>query len=135
MEISNGMLNHYLDYVTIGWFDDHDIPADDLGEYHQRIVKLERSAKRRNDLNPLRLGLDYLLCHPEIDLEAHGGRYGWDDEEVRDIIRYIRRTIWPDLPPVNPDEVKDVKLVYTSRFDWWDMRKAQGLHPLELKNN
>jgi hypothetical protein len=136
MEISNGMLNHYLDYITIGWFDDDEsVPAENVSEYFNQVAVIKQDATRRNDLEPLRLGLDYLLCHPEIDLEAHGGRYGWDDKEVRDIIRYIRRTIWPELPPVNPDEVKDVKLVYTSRFDWWDMRKAQGLHPAELKNN
>jgi hypothetical protein len=135
MELSNDMIDHYLDYITVGWFNDHEISADDLYEYAERLEIIKYDATRRNDLQVLRLGIDYLLCHPEIDLEGHGGVYGWDDEEVREIIRYIRRTIWPDLPPVNPDEVKDVKLVYTSRFDWWDMRKAQGLHPAELKNN
>jgi hypothetical protein len=135
MELSSDMLDHYLGYVTLHWFNRHELPADSLNEYDSLISEIKSDAMRYNDLNPLRLGLDYLLCHSEIDLDAHGGRYGWDDEEVREIIRYIRRTIWPELPPVNPDEVKDVKLVYTSRFDWWDMRKAQGLHPAELKNN
>jgi hypothetical protein len=135
MEVGMGMLNHYLNNITLGWFDNEGVPPDSVEEYLPLVQEIKRDATRRNDLEPLRLGLDYLLCHPEIDLEGHGGYYGWDDEEVRDIIRYIRRTIWPDLPPVNPDEVKDVKLVYMSRFDWWDMRKAQGLHPAELKNN
>jgi hypothetical protein len=133
MEISKDLIDHYLEDITLCWFNDHEVPAESLDEYYNLTSGIKQGAIRRNDLNILRLGLDYLLCHPEIDLEAHGSRYGWDDEEVRDIIRYIRRTIWPDLPPVNPDEVKDVKLVYTSRFDWWDMRKAQGLHPAELK--
>jgi hypothetical protein len=133
MEISKDFIDHYLEDITLCWFNDHEVPAESLDEYYNLTSGIKQGAIRRNDLNILRLGLDYLLCHPEIDLEAHGSRYGWDDEEVRDIIRYIRRTIWPDLPPVNPDEVKDVKLVYTSRFDWWDMRKAQGLHPAELK--
>jgi hypothetical protein len=135
MEISKDVLNHYLDYVTVGWFNFRDDPPESVSDCHQKVLVIKDDATRRNDLQVLRLGIDYLLCHPEISLEGHGGVYGWDDEEVREIIRYIRRTIWPDLPPVNPDEVKDVKLVYTSRFDWWDMRKAQGLHPAELKNN
>jgi hypothetical protein len=135
MNISKGMLDHYLGYVTGHWFNDHDTPPDNINEYRSAVADIELDAARRNDFDPLRLGLDYLLCHPEIDLEDHGSCYPFLDEEVREIIRYIRRTIWPELPPVNPDEVKDVKLVYTSRFDWWDMRKAQGLHPAELKNN
>jgi hypothetical protein len=135
MDISKGMIDNYLEYVTFGWFDNESVPATSLDEYHPRVVKLAQSAKRHNDLELLRLGLDYLLCHPEIDLDGHGGYYSWDDGDVREIIHYIRRTVWPNLPSIDPMEVKDVKLVPMSLFDWWDMRKAQGLHPAELKNN
>lgn len=122
MEISNGMLNHYLEDITFGWFGRNELPPDDINEYHDRVLQIKADAAHHNDLEPLRLGLDYLLCNPRISLEDHGGRYPFTDEEVRDIIRYIRATIYPDATPLNCEEVKDVELVYTSRFEWWDSR-------------
>lgn len=137
MEASKDMLDHYLQYVTVGWFDydEHDEPASDPRQYYDRVQELRKDAARRGDLGALRLGLDYLLCHPEESLNNHGYVYSWDDEDVREIVRYIRSTIYPNAPPVNCDEVKNVKLVYTSRFEWWDKRRAEGLHSPDLRGN
>jgi hypothetical protein len=135
MEISNDMLDHYLDYVTVGWFDRNDTLPDDINDYYNCVMDIKLDATRRNDLEPLRMGLEYLLCNPQVSLEAHGYRYPYDDGEVREIIRYIRKTIWPEAGPINCDAVKDLKLVYTSKFDWWEQRIAQGLHPPDLRGN
>ena len=126
IEISRGMIDHYLCFITVGWFDDDpDEPAEKLDEYYEYVMRIEQDAIHRKDLEYLRLGLKYLLCHPEINLEAHGSLYGWEDEEVREIVAYIHSVIWTDSK-LNCEEVKDVQLVNTNRFDWWEMRKVEA---------
>jgi hypothetical protein len=132
MKISRGMIDHYLRFITDGWFDAEDVPATDVTAYQELAKDIERSARRRNDIEPLLAGFDYLLAHPEISLEGHGNIYGWDDDEVRVIIRYLLSIIKPS-PMSSKSDMSEVTLVPMSREAWWDMRKAQGLHPAELK--
>jgi hypothetical protein len=122
MKISKDVIDYYLECITLHWFNDHDDPARNMSEYYDRVVNIKLMASQHNDLEILRLGLDYLLCHPEISLEAHSSSYGWDDDEVRDIIRYIRTIIWPDALEVNNNGVKDIHLTNQSRFNWWKNR-------------
>lgn len=129
MEIAKGIIDNYLRRVTVHWFDPEDLPAENINQYRPLVENIILEARLHNDFQPLRLGLDYLLCHPEISLEDHGYRYPWDDADVREIIHYIRKTVFPDAKALNCDEVKDVKLIPMSREDWWKMRIAQGLHP------
>ena len=127
IEISRGMIDHYLCFITDGWFDnDPDEPAEELTKYYEYVIRIKQDAVNRNDLEYFRLGIEYLLCHPEISLENHGNVYGWDDDEVREIIVYIRSVIWSDNLDINCEEVKDVQLVNTNRFDWWEMRKVKA---------
>ncbi|MGF1489077.1 MAG: hypothetical protein ACFBSE_18475 [Prochloraceae cyanobacterium] len=126
MDISKGMLDHYIGYITVFYFNDHELPPDEITDYYNNVLELKSDAIRRGDLDPLRLGIDYLLCNTDINLDSHGGIYPYDDDEVREILRYIRSVIWPDLSNVNCEEIKDIKLVNTNRFDWWEMRKLEG---------
>ncbi len=128
MKISDGMINHYLEDVTAGWFLEHELPPDNINEYYDRVMVIKADALHHSDLEPLRLGLDYLICHPEIDLHGHGDVFSWSDEAVREIIHYIRSVVYPDSPAVNCAEVKDVELVHTSRFEWWDSREGREHH-------
>ena len=67
-----------------------------------------------------------LLSHPEIDASAFaGGRYPYDDDEVREIVHYARSTIWPDAGPV-PDRGPDVRLVNLSLQEWRALRGGHG---------
>lgn len=125
MKISRGILNHYIGYVTDFYISDNNIPPDELTGYYDYVVDLKTDAIRHEDLESLRLGINYLLCHPEIDLDSHGGMYPYDDEEVREILMYIRSIIWSDNSKVNCEEVKDVELVDINKFDWWKMRKVK----------
>ena len=126
MKISRGMLNHYIGYVTDWYISDHNVPADKLSEYHYYVLKIKEQAIKHEDLEPLRLGINYLLCHSEIDLENHGGMYPWDDDEVREILMYIRSVIWRNAFEINCKEVKDINLTNTTDIDWW---KKRGVKP------
>ena len=125
MNISQGMLNHYINYVTSFYVLEHDEPFDEVTDCYEYVQELKIEATQKGDLEPLKLGINYLLCHSEISLDNHGGAYTWDDEEVREILHYIRSIVWPDAPKVNCEEVKDVELTDTTDIDWWKMRGVQ----------
>jgi hypothetical protein len=126
MKIASDMFDHYLDKLTFQWFADHDLPPDDLSEYDEKIVTLFNDAQQHNDLEPFRLAMDWILLNPDkYSLEDHGN-FPFLDEEVRDILRYVRRKIYPEAPPPDRDEVEDVEIVPQSRFEWWEQREREG---------
>jgi hypothetical protein len=119
--IADGMLSYYLVGVTAGYFGRHDEPADDVQEYSYLIEDLRLGAALHGDLEYLRLGLEYLLAHREIDLVqfAGGTDFPYEQEQVREIIEYAWKTIWPDAPPIPSGCPPGVELVSMSLEEWW----------------
>lgn len=112
MEISRSFITHYLGNITVSWFNDHDLPPDDIDEYHNFVLDMKFYATKHNDLEKLRLAFEYLLAHPEINTEEFAGsRYGFDDEDMREIIRYAYQTMFPDALTIPPAPPPDVTLV------------------------
>ena len=122
MKISKGMLDHYIEYITSYYILDHDEIPDELDDCYSYVIRIKAQATKYQDLEPLRLGINYLLCHPEINLDNHGGAYTWDDEEVREILHYIRSIVWPNFPKVDCEEVRNVELTNTTNTHWWKTR-------------
>jgi hypothetical protein len=126
MKIGNGMFNHYLSKLTFQWFGTHDLPPEDFSEYDEIIASLASDAQQHNDLEPLRLAIDWILLNPDkYSLEDHGN-YPFENEEVRDILRYLRKKVYPGIPPPDPKEVEGVEIIPLSRFEWWDQREREG---------
>ena len=125
MKISRQILDHYIGYLTNFYIIDYNTPPEKLDDYYDFIMSLKKDVTNHQDLDTLRLGINYLLCHPEIDLEDHGGLYPWDDEEVREILQYILFVIWPDNSKINCEEVENIKLIDMSKFDWWKSRAVK----------
>ena len=126
MKISRQVLDYYIHHVTSYYILDHDDIPDELDDCHNYVLKIKDNASMDGDLEVLRLGINYLLCHPDISLDNHGGIYTWDDEEVREILHYILSVIWPSNSKANCDEVKDIQLVDMSKYDWWKSRRVKS---------
>ena len=126
IEIPSHMLHHYLQNVTVAYFDPEHFPPDDVSGYASCIMNMRLLAEQFGDLEALKLAFEYLLSHPEIDASAFAGdRYPYDDDEVREIVRYARATIWPDAGPV-PERGPDVRLVNLSLQEWRALRGGHG---------
>lgn len=133
MELSRGMIDYYLGKITIHWFDSHDLPADRIEDYFEKAVYIKEVAEENDDIRYLEIGLNFLLCHPEISLEDHGYSYSWTDEEVREVISYVRSVIFQKTNSVDCADVNNVVLTNTTVDEWWAKRKGQSLN-LDLPN-
>lgn len=126
MKISGGMVSHYL--VTVASYaGDNDGAPEDLSEYDKCIYSMKRQAERKDDLDYLRLAIDYLITHPEVDkLIYMGGFYDYDEEESDELLRYIRLKVWGEDFVANPAEVKKLELEDTMSTEWWQKREQQN---------
>ena len=122
MKISSGMINYYLRTV-VSYAGDIGGAPEDLSEYDRSIISMKQKAERKDDLAYLRLAIDYLITHPEIDkLIYMGGFYDYDEEEADELLRYIRFTVWGEDFVANPQLVERLELEDTMSTEWWQMR-------------
>lgn len=124
MKISKSMINYYLSSVTVGWFDDNDLPPDEVQKYLPLVQDIKTWATHHGDLETLKLSFEYLLTHPEINYEEFaGGRYPYDSEEIREIIEFVYRTIWTDSQQISLERSPNVQLVQMPLEEWWSRSK------------
>jgi hypothetical protein len=119
MKISTAMVNHYLSDITVAWFNHHELPPDEMPEYLPLVQWMKQNASNHDDLEYLKLAFEYLLTHEDFS----GSRYPYDSDDIIEIIDFIYRTIWSDLPPVSLSNSDDVQLVSISLDDWWASRE------------
>lgn len=123
--VSAHMIRHYTDALTVGWYDDHDLPPDQVDEYAPLVEDLRRTLQRQGDDDDaaFRTGLQYLLTKPDARLEGFaGGRYAYDADEVRDILAYLYQALYPDVPL--PDAPPRVRVDWEVPLDEWWMRRG-----------
>ncbi|MBI4851708.1 MAG: hypothetical protein HY819_07925 [Acidobacteria bacterium] len=140
MNISESMIRYYLRNITMGWFDPLDEPPEHVTGYYECVQEMKLHALSHDDLEALKLGFEWLLANPEIDCtKFSGGRYPYEPEEVREIIHYAWKTIWPDAAPITAESTKDTKLVSTTLDEWWESREhkpgQKKVDAKELFNN
>lgn len=120
MKISAAMVNHYLSDITVAWFNHHELPPDEIQDYFPLVQWMKQNASNHADLEYLKRAFEYLLTHPDINYEYFSGsRYPYDRDEIREIIEFAYRTIWPNTPRVLLDNSHDVQLVPISLEEWW----------------
>lgn len=126
MEISEAMINYYLMNVTTGGKNPDDFSPDDVedvSEYYPLIQNMKSHTLRHGDLDALKLGFEYILANPDYKCVWMAGPvYSYEEEQVREIIEYAWKTIWPDSDPIPSGGPEGVKLVPTTLDQWWESR-------------
>jgi hypothetical protein len=99
MKIPAALIELYLSAVTFNWFNDHDLPAEELAEYEPYVDAMGQWARERGDLPIVKLAYGYLLAHPEIELSRFSGpSFAFVDEDLRAILTYCWQRLWPEEP-------------------------------------
>jgi hypothetical protein len=125
VQISKALIEGYLDHVA-SYIGDVGYLPDDLNEYNDSILDLKKFACERGDLDILRVAIDYLLTHPEIDVSSFAAiHHQFDPDEMKDFLCHIRAIIWPQASALGLEEIINVEFINISRFDWWEMRKSK----------
>jgi hypothetical protein len=115
MEIEEFTIQKYLRYVT-SYIEDDGAPPDNVIGYHDYVMGMKKAAIREGEYDILLLGIDYMLSNPQTytpDFETV--HYIFDADEMEELLRYIREVAYPDAPPLNPETIKDVKIVDVAR--------------------
>jgi hypothetical protein len=118
IEISRDMLEVYVGQVVNRHIANHDIEPETVEGYAPEVGDMVRQMRSRGDEGALKLGIEYLLGHPEIDtVRLTRSHYPFDEADMRAILRYIHKRAWPGQPiPATPP---DVRLVQQPVMEWW----------------
>ena len=123
MRISESMLRYYLDTVTVGYFDDHDLPPDNVRGFDDYIQTMKQKALKHHDMDALRVALAYLLSSKGLDLATFsGGRYPFDDAEMRELVRHAYEVLFPADDGLTETSLSSVELVQMPVEEWWRRR-------------
>lgn len=127
MEISVQMINYYLSYFTEVWFNDNDLPPDDVREYHPFVKEMELAARKHDDVDALKEGIQYILGNPHFDIEQFSGsRYPFDRDELIEIVEYLWRVLWPNEGPIPRGGPTNIELVQMPLEVWWSRKRTSA---------
>jgi hypothetical protein len=126
-EISQWMIALYLQQVTVSWFAVEDLPAADVADYGRLIKQMRDQAQREDELDALRLGLEYILAHPEFAVGPLTNlRYGFREDYLRKLIAYAHSLLWPDAAPIPPGGPPGVTVTDTPLREWREAWHGRG---------
>ena len=118
IELSRAILFHYVAQVANRYIANYDFPPETVDGYASIRRRYDRADAPRDDEGALKLGIEYLLGHPEIDTVPFAGSpFTFEDADIRELLRYIHQRAWPGQPiPTTPP---DVRLVDQPLMEWW----------------
>ena len=121
--ISGGMLARYIGNMLF-YSQETFIVPEDFSLYHGGIDGAQWQAAFFGDEEPLRLGLEYILTHPEHKMTDYRfGDFSMEEEEIREVLAYAHRRLWPQYEPIPEGGPPNIKLVSMQWPDWrkyWD---------------
>jgi hypothetical protein len=126
MRISQSLIKYLLGYVTVGYFDDHDEPPEDVAEFAGAAESLRSFAEDTGNMRWLRLAIGYLLSTPGVDLrDYNGGQYPFSERAMRELLEFLWHTWWPDEDIPEPGEGPLVEIANISNEEW-EAQKASA---------
>jgi hypothetical protein len=97
---------------------------EDLEGYYGYIRQIESLARYEEYLEQLRLGIEYALGNPDLDIEfLLYDPHFCSQDELRELLRYVWEVIWPNalpIPPGGPSGVTIVKELPEDEPIIWD---------------
>ena len=126
MKMPGGVLAHYLS-MLMSKIEDTDEPMYDVaasGElvlklpgFDDSIKKIKKEAEYFNEMEPLRLAVEYLLLKPGVKIiEYKYSGYGHHEEDLRKAVTYLREKLWPEIPL--PEKSPNVEIVAMDIDEW-----------------
>lgn len=121
MKIIREAMEHHIREVTEGYFlHPRDGFPEDFSIFDEYIEEMVESARHYGHTDILKPGIEYLLGHPELDLQPYGSseNWVWNNDEVRALLFYVRDRLWPDAGPLPDGGPPGVELVPAPGPEW-----------------
>jgi hypothetical protein len=100
--LSEGTLRHHLGCLTNTEDLEDDFP-EDLEGYYMYAFFIRLGAANEGYLEQLRLGIEYTLGNPELDIKfLMDNPHFCEPNGMRELLRYVWEFIWPNALPISP---------------------------------
>jgi hypothetical protein len=123
MVLSEGRLAYHLGCLTDTEGLEDDWP-EDLEGYYGYAQDIDSRARYEGYLEQLRLGIEYILGNPDLDIEfLLYDPHFCEQNELRELLRYVWEVLWPNalhIPPGGPSGVTLVKRLPEDAPIIWD---------------
>jgi hypothetical protein len=121
--LSEHRLGKHLSCLTNNeWLED-DWP-EDLEGYYGYTQQIQSRARYEGYLEQLRLGIEYALGNPDLDIEfLMDNPHFCSQDELRELLRYVWEVLWPNALPIplgGPSGVTIVKELPEDEPIIWD---------------
>lgn len=111
MKVSRALLRDYLAHVTVAWFARHDLPPPSLDDYGPAIESIRARAQADGRWDELRIALDYVGAHPEIQpREFLTLTFPFSNAQLRELIAHVREYLYPFDEPTPADVLAAAEL-------------------------
>lgn len=108
MQMRKSLFRRYASHLTAGYFAQNDAPPATMEGYDPWVQDIAHRVERNGDATAFLAAIDWILAHPRVDASRFVTTvYPFDDEEVREILRYLRQEIFSDAGPLLPPEQMD----------------------------
>ena len=92
-----------------------------LSELDEDIKWIQKEADYRNEMETLRLAIEYLLIEPGVKIMKYKyGYYEHYEEPLRKMVTYLHEKLWPEIPL--PEKSPDVEIVAMDIDEWYAAR-------------
>ena len=121
--LSEHRLRKHLGCLTNNeWLEDE--WPEDLEGYYGHALDIESRARYEGYLEQLRLGIEYVLGNPDLDIKfLMNNPHFCEQNELRELLRYVWEVLWPNalpIPPGGPSGVTIVKELPEDEPILWD---------------
>lgn len=134
-KISKDMLQHIISHIANIYISLHGNPSDNYKDYDEHIDGTSVLIDEDNEQLYAKLGLEFFLTFPNIDIEYYEGTYPYNDGELKSIITYAYKKLWPNskLPETPPP----IELIDMDMYEWRKIKEKLNphMHTLDKKLN
>jgi hypothetical protein len=125
MKISDHLVMIYISFIE-AYLATHDLAPDRAEEWDPDIDNMGKAATMKGDMEILRLAIEHILEHPEINAEAlFDTPYALGEEAARAALARARQRLWPDAGPIPKGGPPGVALIHMPE-DEWRAARARG---------
>lgn len=126
IRINATMLRDHLSTVTVGWFDNRNLPPPAVTSYAPLVAELRDEVTEAGNLPWFVLGLQHILVTPTLSASSFANtRFAYTEREARELMAYVLQELAPGQTPDPNGPAARVDLQEMPEKEWLALRESQ----------